>query len=184
AAYVSVGNLHAASGRFDQALAKLDELFKIKPKDPSVLFLSATLYEGKGDIRKAQEAYEKVLAQQPRFAQAANNLAWIYSEHGGDKEQALQLGQTAKQAGPETPHVSDTLGWILYKRGVYQRALGLIRESAAKLPDNATIQYHLGMTYYRLGDKEAARQALGKALALNTRFSGVEEAQRVLGEIR
>src|SRR5262249_49694061 len=115
---------------------------------------------------------------------AANNLAWIYSEHGGDKEKALQLAQTAKESDPENPHVSDTLGWILYKRGVYQRALGLIREAAAKLPDNPAIQSHLGMAYYLLGGKEAARQALGKALALNPRAPGVEEAQRVLGEVR
>ena len=57
-------------------------------------------------------------------------------------------------------------------------------ESAAKLPDNPEIQYHLGMTYYKLGDPEAARQALGKALALSPRFPGVEEAHRVLAEVR
>ena len=40
------------------------------------------------------------------------------------------------------------------------------------------------MTYYKLGDSEAARQALGKALALSPRFPGVEEAHRVLAEVR
>jgi len=184
AAYVSLGDLYTASGQYDQALARLDEGLKVNPNDLSALILAATVYERKGDIRKAQEAYEKVLAQEPRFAPAANNLAWLYSEHGGDKEKALQLAQAAKEAAPEDPYVSDTLGWILYKRGVYQRALGLIRESAAKLPDNPEIQYHLGMTYYKLGDSEAARQALGKALALSPRFPGVEEAHRVLAEVR
>ena len=72
---------------------------------------------------------------EPRFAPAANNLAWLYSEHGGDKEKALELAQRAKEAAPDDPHISDTLGWILYKRGVYQRAVGLLKESAAKLPD-------------------------------------------------
>ena len=28
------------------------------------------------------------------------------------------------------PHVSDTLGWILYKRGIHQRALALLKASA------------------------------------------------------
>ena len=63
-------------------------MLKVKPKDVSALTLSAAVYDRKGDIRKAQEAYEKVLAQEPRFATAANNLAWLYSEHGGDKEKA------------------------------------------------------------------------------------------------
>jgi len=43
---------------------------------------------------------------------------------------ALQLAQRAKEVAPDDPSISDTLGWILYKRGIYQRALGLLKESA------------------------------------------------------
>jgi len=50
-----------------------------------------------------------VLALSPRFAPAANNLAGVLSEHGGDKDKALALAQTAKELVPEDPHVSDTL---------------------------------------------------------------------------
>ena len=75
-----------------------------------------------------------MLALSPRFAPAANNLAWILSEHGGDKDKALALAQTAKELAPEDPQVSDTLGWIFYRRGVHQRALALLKDSAAKLP--------------------------------------------------
>ncbi len=32
---------------------------------------------------------------------------------------------------PDEPHVSDTLRWILSKRGVYQRAFALLQESRA-----------------------------------------------------
>jgi tetratricopeptide (TPR) repeat protein len=40
------------------------------------------VYQAKGDIPKAQQAFEKVLTLNPRFAPAANNLAALYSEHG------------------------------------------------------------------------------------------------------
>ena len=50
-----------------------------------------------------------MLALSPRFAPAANNLAWVLSEHGGDKDRALALAQTAKEQAPEDPHVTDTL---------------------------------------------------------------------------
>ena len=56
-----------------------------------------------------------------RFAAAANNLAWVLAAHGGDKDKALALAQIATELVPEDPHVSDTLGWILYRRGVPQR---------------------------------------------------------------
>ena len=121
---------------------------------------SAGLYETKGDIAKAKEAYEKAVALNPRSALAANNLAYLYMQYGGDKERALQLAQTAKEAAPDEPNISDTLGWILYKRGVYQRALSLFKDSATKVPENPEVQYHLGMAYLKTGDKEAARKAL------------------------
>jgi tetratricopeptide (TPR) repeat protein len=119
----------------------------------------------------------------PRFAPAANNLAYLYSEHGGDKEKALQLAQTAKEAAPEDPRISDTLGWILYKRGVFQRALPLLEESAAKLPDEPAIQYHLGMTYAKVGNKEAARKALTLAATAKQNFADLADAKRALTEL-
>jgi tetratricopeptide (TPR) repeat protein len=133
---------------------------------------------------KAREYYEKVLAINPRFAGAANNLAWVLSEHGGDKDKALALAQTAKELAPEDPQVSDTLGWILYRRGVHQRALALLKESAAKLPGNPQIQYHLGMVSAQLGDKEAARKALAIAAAAPAPFPGQDEAKKALAALR
>jgi hypothetical protein len=62
-----------------------------------------------------------------------------------------------------SPFVSSTLGWILYKRGVYQRALALLREGAVRLPDNPELQYHLGMAAARTGDRDVARRALAFA---------------------
>ena len=58
--------------------------------------LAGVIHERRGDIPKARELYGKVLALNPRFAPAANNLAWVLAEHGGDKDKALALAQTAK----------------------------------------------------------------------------------------
>jgi hypothetical protein len=58
------------------------------------------------------------------------------------------LAQTAKEELPNAPAVSDTLGWIFYKKNVYLKAIGLLTESAEKLPDNPVVHYHLGMAYY------------------------------------
>ena len=126
---------------------------------------------------------EKVLEINPRFGPAANNLAYLYSEYGGDKEKALQLAQTAKEVLPEDPRISDTLGWILYKRGIYERAVSLLRESAEKLGDNAEVQYHLGMAYLKTGNPQAAKDSLANALKLSESFTGVEEAKRVLADL-
>jgi tetratricopeptide (TPR) repeat protein len=183
APYVALGNVYTTSGNYDRALASIAEALKRRPRDVGAQMLEGVVYERKGDVAGAMKAYEKVLAVDSRFAPAANNLAYLYSEHGGDRNRALALAELAKEAAPDEPHISDTLGWILYKRGVYQRALALLKESAAKLPDNVEVQYHLGMTYAKLGDKANARQALSRAVASTTPFSGKDEARRLLGQL-
>jgi putative PEP-CTERM system TPR-repeat lipoprotein len=182
-ARLALAKIYLSTNKPDQALVELDKGLSIDRGNAEGWLLSGVAHERKGDVPKAQEAFQKALAINPRFAPAANNLAWLYSEHGGDPEQALKLAQIAKEGAPDDPQVSDTLGWVLYKRGVYQRALGLLKESAAKLPDNAQVQFHLGMTYYKMGDKPAARQALTRALELNAAFNGADEARRVLSDL-
>jgi tetratricopeptide (TPR) repeat protein len=146
--------------------------------------LRGAIYEQQNAIPQAMAVYEKVLELNPRFGPAANNLAFLYSECGGDKEKALALAPRAIQELPDNPHASDTLGWILYKRGVYEQALNLFTDSAAKLPDNPAIQYHLGMAHYKLGNREAAKQAFAKDLQSNIQFPEFEDARQKLAELR
>ena len=172
-----------ASGRYDEALGKLNEALKGNPQNLGAQMLMAIIYERKGDFAKSQQTLEKILVEDPRFAPAANNLAWLYLEHGGDKERALELAQRAKEVAPDNPHISDTLGWILYQRGLYQRAASLLKESAAKLPDNPEIQYHLGLASLKIGDTAAARKALSAAVNSSVSFTGKDEARRALAEL-
>src|SRR3990170_4374471 len=57
-------------------------------------------------------------------------------------------------------------------------------EGAARLPDNAELQYHLGMAAARTGDKDVARKALAFAAASPAAFKGKDEAQRTLAELK
>ena len=167
---MELGGLYGSAGKYEQALAKLAPGLAVNPKNVVTLMLVGVIHQQRGDIPQAQAAYEKILALNPRFAPAANNLAWIRSEHGGEqaKDKALALAQMAKQVA----------------RGVYQRALALLREGAVRLPDNAELQYHLGMAAARTGDKDLARKALAFAAASPAAFKGKDEAQRTLAELR
>ena len=183
ASYTNLAAIYAGRKNLDQAITKLDEAHKVAPKNLAPLMMLGLVHQQRGDIPRAEEAYVTALGVNPRFAPAANNLAWLYSEHGGDKEKALQLAQTAKEAAPDDPRVSDTLGWILYKRGVYQRALTLFEESAAKLPDEPAVQYHLGLAYAKVGNKDGARKALKAATSTKREFPDLAAARRALTEL-
>ena len=110
----------------------MDEVIKIDPKNIGALMLSGILHQQSGDIPEAREAYEAVVALNPGFAPAANNLAYIYCEYLGDTDKALRLAKTARDVAPDNPNIADTLGWALYKRSNYEWALTYLQESARK----------------------------------------------------
>ena len=115
---------------------------------------------------------------------AANNLAFLLAEKDKNIDEALELARMAKERSPVDPNIMDTLGWVYYKKGLYDSAISEFNDCLQKLPDNATVIYHLGMAYYKKGDSEKARSNLEKALSLNKKFSGADEAKRVLSEIQ
>jgi tetratricopeptide (TPR) repeat protein len=94
-------------------------------------------------------------------------------------DKAYDLAKRAKEAVNQ-PHIADTLGWILFKRGDYSNALPLLQEGASKLPDQPEIQFHLGMAYYMVGEEGPARVALQKAVDARADFPGKDEARRRL----
>jgi Tfp pilus assembly protein PilF len=141
------------------------------------------IYENEKDYKKAQEYYEKALTINPDYPPAANNLAYIYAEQGGNIDVALNLAQKAKEQVPEDPHIADTLGWIYYKKNVPSRAIAYLKEAAEKI-DNPQIRYHLGMAYYKNGNHDLAKKELNDALKLSTDFPGADEARSTLNALK
>ncbi|MBI5745822.1 MAG: tetratricopeptide repeat protein, partial [Nitrospirae bacterium] len=142
------------------------------------------IYDSLQDFEKAKIEYEVALKIDPKFAPAANNLAWNYSEHGGNLDVALSLAETAREKLPEDPSIADTLGWIYYKKGAYLRSISLLKEGAEKLESNPLVRYHLGMAYYKNGDKDQAKKELAASLKQNSNYPGADEAKRVLQELK
>ena len=70
-------------------------------------------------MEQARTAYQQALDRDSNSVMALNNLAWLNCEHGGNLDVALGLAQRAKAQAPEDPHISDTLGWIQYRKGLF-----------------------------------------------------------------
>jgi tetratricopeptide (TPR) repeat protein len=180
-AYQLLAQLYVASNRLEEAIAKLSafvENNKGASAAPALMQLGMINDQLK-HFDAARDAYEKLLTVAPNMPLALNNLAFLYSEHFGQLDKAYELAKRAKEAANE-PHIADTLGWILYKQGDYNGALQLLQESAGKLPNLPEIQFHLGMTYYMLGEEEPARVALQNAVDASADFPAKDEARRRL----
>jgi tetratricopeptide (TPR) repeat protein len=147
--------------------------------------MTAILYELKKDHRKANEYYQKILDVNKNYTPAANNLAWNYAQYGGNLDVALTLAQKARESNPNDPGIADTLGWIYYKKGIYQTALSLLKESNEKYSgQNPTVLYHLSMAYEKNNEKALAHETVKKALAINQSFPEVEDAKKLRDKLK
>ncbi len=97
---------------------------------------------------------------------------------------ALNLAQKAKEQVPDDPHISDTLGWIYYKKNIPSRAVVYLKEAAEKVPNVAMIRYHLGMAYYKNGNRDLAKKELNEALKIDPKFQGADEARATLNTLK
>jgi tetratricopeptide (TPR) repeat protein len=177
-AYQLLAQLYASSNRQEEAIAKLNAFVERNKAVPALMQL-AMINQLAKHFDAARDAYEKVLTVAPNSPLALNNLAILYSEHLGQLDKAFDLAKKAKEAANE-PHINDTLGWILFKKGEYNNALPLLQESAGKLPDSPEIQFHLGMAHYMLGEEEPARIALQKVADAARDSPQKQEARRRL----
>jgi len=179
-AYASLAQLYVFERKIDEAKAEFEALAERSPKSIAAHTMIGVLLEAKGDTAGARDRFERALQIDPEAAVAANNLAWIYAQHGGNLDVAMHLAQTAQKRMPEVPEVGDTLGFIYYKKNLASLAISTLKVSAAKDPNNAIYHYHLGLAYASSGDAVKARSSLTRALALKSDFDGADQARRLL----
>ena len=179
-AYLMLAQLYTAANQNQKALADLQAALAKNPKDVAALMLMGITYDSEKDYKDARDAYEKLLAIAPNNGVAINNLACLYAGHLGQFDKAYQLARQARNLAPTDPSIADTLGWILYQKGQYSSALSLLRESADKLYAVPEAQFHLGMTYYMMGDEANARTAFQRGLQLNEDFPQKNECNQCL----
>jgi Flp pilus assembly protein TadD len=165
-AVVLLAQLQVSGGNTEQGIASYQRAIELAPNNVELYVGLAALYDSQGDWQKAQVFHKKALALQPDYAPAANNLAYLMLEHGGDLNVALTLAQTARRGLPTLPNSADTLGWAYYHGGSFSVAAPLFEEAVKKEPSNSTYHYHLGLTYLKLKESTRARVELQKAISI------------------
>jgi tetratricopeptide (TPR) repeat protein len=172
-----------ALGASDTALSTQQNWVNSHPNDGQGYQILGSINEAKGNVPAAMDAYKKTLQLDPNDIVASNNLAYLMVENGQNVDVALTLAQTARRNAPDSPDTADTLAWVYYYKHNYGAARDLLESTLQASPDNALLQFHLGMVYSKLNDKADAQQHLKKAAALAPNSKIGKDASTALAQL-
>lgn len=181
-AYLQLGQIYQNQGNDPSAIQSYEQAAQLSPSSAPILTKIGNIYMAKGDLSRASAEFQRALNADPTFSIAANNLAWVYAEQGQNLDVALGLAQKAKAQNPGVPNFSDTLAWVMFRKGDYAGAIPLLQDCVKKVPDSAQFHYHLGMVLVSDGQKTAGKAQLQAALQMNLDTQDADQARKALSQ--
>ncbi len=174
--------LYGKNGNHSLSLKTCDGVLRKYPDYAPAYFIQGTLLEAKGNKKEAIKKYRVALAHSANYAAALNNLAYLYLDGNGTKEEALQLAERAIALEPGDPGYMDTVGYAFFENKRYQEAREYLEKALAHLPGDPTINYHLALLYQASGEKKRAVERLQVALRAKN-FAGNQQARKLLAKL-
>jgi len=182
-AYTLLANIALARGSVEEAKTDLRAAIAAHPRSLLNYMALVTQYEKEGNWEEAKKLCEKAHEIDSTAPMVADELAFLYLEHGGDVNAAVSLAQTAKQKMPESPITADALGWAYYKVGSADSAVTQLQEAVGKAPNNPVYQYHLGMASIAARRFDLAGHSLRTALKNDPNFPYAASARAALEKL-
>jgi len=153
---------YALAGKddFQAAAREMRALLAADPEKIEWRYLLSGLYTEMGDKQAAEQELVRILDTQPDHAPSNNDLGYLWAERGQNLPRAERMVRLALEADPERPAYLDSLGWVMYKQGRFQDAIGALEEATRLAPELDPVLWdHLGDSYWRLDRSEEAGQA-------------------------
>lgn len=160
----ALAELYQRDDRLRQAVGLLSEALARAPEDQNLLYALGAAYERSGDFEQAIAQMRRLLKVNPEHAAAMNFIGYSLAEKSRDLDEAERLVKRALELEPDSGSFLDSLGWVYFRRGQYQRAVEALERAAALDPEEPLIIEHLGDAYRRTGKTAQAVQAYRRAL--------------------
>lgn len=159
-----LASFYQENNRQDIAITMLQRALKEAPQNTALLFKLGAVLDTAGQRQKSIETMKTIINLDPEHASALNYLGYTYAEMGVHLDQAMELIQRALEIRPEDGYITDSLGWVYFKKQAYDKAIFYL-EKAVELSEYETvIAAHLADAYLKTGQREKAIAMYKKAL--------------------
>ena len=104
-----------------------------------------------------------------------------YADLGQNLDEAERLILEALKYKPNDGYITDSLGWVYYKKGEFEKALEYLQKAIGIVPDDPIMLEHLGDVYLKLNDKTNALKFYKKSLGYKEKDK--EELEKKIREL-
>jgi len=165
--YLDIAQVCEQGQRFADAEAAVQSAEKLakQPGDQEMVgFLMAAVYEREKKYDQAEQAFQGVLAINPRNAATLNYYGYMLAERGLRLDEAVGFVQRALAEEPHNPSYLDSLGWAYYKEAKYAEAETYLGMAVMGESHNPTMLSHLGDLFAKTGREDLAEAEWEKSL--------------------
>ena len=120
-----------------------------------------------GEAKAAEAHLLEAIEINPDDAYALNYLGYWWADDGRNLDQAIAMIEHAVDTRPDSGFFVDSLGWVHYRLGDPQKAVGYLERATELEPADPEITGHLGDAYWALGRHDEARFKWRLALSLS-----------------
>ncbi len=166
--------------RWEEAAEEFEEIIRANPDKPDLIrdcqFSLSAVYVQLNDFERGEQILLDILKEDPENIQANNDLGYLWADRNENLDKALPMIKKALAAEPENPAYLDSLGWVFYRMGKFEKALdNLQKASQHPRGEDSTILDHLGDCQNQLGQHKQAKQSWQQALEIEEKKSFPDE---------
>lgn len=182
-AHLGIARALQARGNSEAAITALADGARQLPAERTLPLARAESLTRLKRYEEAIAAYEQVLQGFPNDETAINNLAYLLADIKGDRastERAQKLA--ARFSESRSAGKLDSLGWIHYRLGEYDKALPLLERAVALSPGSPLLQLHLGKTLVKTGERARGQALIRQAMEKQPDLPRLDEAKALLAQ--
>ena len=158
------GFMHGKLKQYANSINMFKAALDMNPNNPKYYFHLGVTYEKIKKYDLCIEAMKKVIALNPNHSNALNYLGYIYAEQDINLDEAEKYLLLALELEPDNGYFIDSLGWVYYKKKMFNEALDQLLTAVRNITPDPTVLEHLGDVYYALDRVEEAAQTYQRSL--------------------